>query len=89
MLLHSFPLTYERLMGNNSEMPGREDQGIAGNARGGLVSFAEAAVNDDQLAAALDGALAFAGLHRNMAVDDVAVRSFQTEFLQQHIAGSL
>ena len=52
-------LAGEGLVGNHPEMPGIEDQGIAGDAGGGLVGLAEAAVDDDQLTAALDGAFIF------------------------------
>ena len=62
------------------------DEGIAGNAGGRLIGLAEAAVDDDQLAAALDGAFTLAGFDRHMAVDDVAVRTLKTEFLQNELA---
>ena len=48
----------EGLMGDDAQHPGVVDEGVAGDAGGGLVGFAEAAVDDDELAAALDGTLA-------------------------------
>ena len=80
-------LAGEGLVGHDTEMPGAEDQRIARNAGGGLISLAEAAVDDDELAAALDGTLALFRLDRHMTVDDVAVLPFQAEFLQKHSAG--
>ena len=71
----------EGLVRDDADVPGVIDQGIPGDARGGLIGLAEAAVDDDQLAAALDGALPLLGLHGDVAVDDVAVGSLQTELL--------
>ena len=88
VVVNGVVLAGERLVGNHPVMPGVVDQGVAGDAGGGLVGFTETAVDDQQLAAALDGAFALADLHGNMAVDDVAVLPFQAEFLQQHIAYS-
>ena len=79
-------LAGEGLVGHDAQVAGAEGQGIARDAGGGLVGLAEAAVDDQQLAAALDGAFALLGLHRHMAVDDMAVGTFQAEFLQQHVA---
>ena len=55
-----------------------------------LVGLAEATVDDDELAAALDGALPLLGLDGDVAVDDVAVgpsrpNSFRS---MSHTAGS-
>ena len=69
------------MMGNDPHVAGIEDQCVAGNTGGGLICLAEATVDDDQFAAALDGTFAFFGLDGNMTVDDMAVWSVQTEFL--------
>ena len=73
-------------MGDDAQYPGVVDEGVAGDAGGGLVGFAEAAVDDDELAAALDGTLALLGFDGDVAVDDVAVGAFQAKFLEEHIA---
>ena len=74
------------LVGNHTKIPGAEQQGVTGNTRGLLISPAEAAVDDQQLTAALDGTFTLLCFHGNMTVNDVAVLPFQTEFLQKHIA---
>ena len=56
VLLNGDLLSLERMMGNDAEMSGTEDQGVAGNAGSRLVSLAEATVNDDEPSVALDGA---------------------------------
>ena len=78
----------EGLVGDDTDIVGVVDQGIARDAAGGLIGLAEAAVDDDQLAAALDGALALFRLDGDVPIDDMAVRSGQAKFLQQHIADS-
>ena len=85
ILVDCVVLAGKGLVGHDPEIAGGENQGIARDAGGGLVGLAEAAVDDDQLAAALDGALTLLGLHRHMAVDNMAVGAFQAEFLQKHL----
>ena len=86
VLVDGIPLAGEGLVGDDAVVPGIVDQGIAGDAGGGLVGPAEAAVDDQQLAAALDGAFALLGLYGDMTVDDMAVFAFQPEFLQNPVA---
>lgn len=50
------------------------DERIAGDARLGMVSAAEAAIDDQQLALGADGLLALGGFNGRVAVDDVAGR---------------
>ena len=69
IFVNGVPLTGEGLVGHQPVVPGIVNQGIAGNAGGALVSPAEAAVNDQKLAAALDGAFALLGFYGNVAVD--------------------
>ena len=83
--MHRVPLAGEGLVGHDSVVPGVVDQGVARDAGGGLVGPAEAAVNDNQLAAALDGAFALAHLHGNVTVDDVAVLALEAEFHQEPV----
>ena len=61
-------------------------QGIAGNTGFQVIGFREAAVYHHQLAIGLDGVFAFQCLYRDMAVDDVAMLAFHTEFVQNHVA---
>ena len=63
-------------------------QRIPCNAGLFMVGAAEPAVNNDQTAPALDGALAALLPHRHMTVDDVAGAG-QTEFRQDAAAGGL
>ena len=70
------------LVGNDLEAIGVEGQRISSDAAGGLISLAEAAVNDDQPASSLDGAFPLPGLDGDMAVNDVAVPALQAELLQ-------
>ena len=72
-------LALKGLVGHDADAAGVVDQGIARDAAGGLIGPAEAAVDDNKLAAALDGALTLLGLDGDMAVDDVAVGALQTE----------
>src|SRR5699024_1456016 len=62
----------EGLVGPQGHIPAGIGQGVAGDAGLFVVGAAEPAVNDDQPAAALDGALAVFLLHRHVPVDDVA-----------------
>ena len=71
------------LVGHQAQAVGVVDERIAGDAGGALVGLAEAAVDHQQLAAALDGALALFGLDGHMAVDDVAVLALQAKLPQQ------
>ena len=67
---HGVGVTGEGLVGHDADAAGVVNEGITADAGGGLVSLAEAAVDDDQLAAALEGAFALFGLDGDMAVDD-------------------
>ena len=51
-----------------------------------MIGFAETAVNDNELAAAFDGAFALPGLDGDVSVDDVAMGAFQTKFFQNEVA---
>ena len=82
----SFLLAREGLMGYDPQMAGVEHQCIACNAGGWLIGFAETAVDDDELTAALDGTFSLTNLYRDMAIDDMAVLAPQAELPQQHIA---
>ena len=66
-------LALEGLVGDDADAAGVVNQSIAGDAAGGLIGPAEAAVDDDELSATLDGAFALLGLDGDMAVDDMAV----------------
>ena len=79
-------LAREGLVGDDAEAGGVEDQGVPGDAGGGLVGLAEAAVDDNELAAGLEGALPLLGLDGDVAVDDVAVGPGQAEFGQHPVA---
>src|SRR5699024_2727403 len=78
----------EGLVGPQGHIPAGIGQGVAGDAGLFVVGAAEPAVNDDQPAAALDGALAVFLLHRHVPVDDVA-RPRQPELGQDAPAGGL
>ena len=78
--------TFKWFMGNKSKSVGIVDQRIASDAAGGLIGLAEAAVDDQQPAAPLHGALPFLGLDGDVAVDDVAVGALQAELPQQRLA---
>ena len=86
VVVNGVPAAAEGLVGDDADVPGVVDQRVARDAAGGLVGLAEAAVDDDQPAAALDGALALLGLDGDVAVDDVAVGALQAELPQQHLA---
>ena len=73
-------------MGHDADIPGIVDQRIASDAAGGLIGLAEPAVDDDEPAAALDGALALLGLDGDMAVDDMAMGTLQAKLLQDALA---
>ena len=51
MLLNGGAFSYKRLVGNNPEMTGAENQRVTCDTGGGLVSLAEATVDDDEPAA--------------------------------------
>ena len=85
ILVHGVPLSGKGLVGHNAVMAGIVDQSIARNAGGGLVSPAEAAVDNQQLSSALHGAFSLFHLHRHMAVDNMAMLAFQTELLQEPV----
>ena len=50
------------------------DKCVAGDTRLGMVSAAEAAIDDQQLALGADGLLALGGFNGRVAVDDVTGR---------------
>ena len=77
-----------KLMGPQGHGAAGVHQRVPCNAGLFMVGAAEPAVNDDQTAPALDGALAALLPHRHMAVDDVAGAG-QTEFRQDAAAGGL
>ena len=70
---------FEGLMGNQGDAVGVVYQGIACGSGFFLISFREAAVDDQQLAVALDRGFAPAAFHRHMAVDDMAGIGVQAE----------
>ena len=70
------------LVGDDLKTVGVEGQRIPRDTAGGLVGFAEAAVDHDQPASAFDGALPFFCLNRDMAVDDVTASMLQAELFQ-------
>ena len=62
-------------------------QGVARDAGDGLVGLGHAAVDDDQLARHLDGALALADFHGDVAVDDDGLGVGDAELLQHAVTG--
>ena len=79
-------LALEGLVRDDADAAGVVDEGIARDTAGGLIGAAETAVDDDKLAAALDGAFALLGLDGDVAVDDMAVGAFQSKLLQDLLA---
>ena len=73
---------FKRLVGAQDQPARVVDQRVARNAGALVISTAEAAVNDDEPPAALDGAFAFDGSDRHMAVDDMAARTRKAELPQ-------
>src|SRR5699024_3656424 len=76
------------LVGPQGHVPAGIGQGVAGDAGLFVVGAAEPAVDDDQPAAALEGAFAVFLLHRHVPVDDVAGPR-QAELGQDAAAGRL
>ena len=69
-------------MGHQRHAIGIVDQRISGNTGLFLVGFTEAAVNDQQLAAAAHRRFPFDEAHRHMTVDDMGAFTVQAKFLQ-------
>ena len=74
--------TAEWLVGGQSHLMRVVNEGIAGYTCGRLVGTGEAAVDDEEASIALDGTLTVLALDRHMAVDDMAVWTFQTKFFE-------
>ena len=64
-------------------------QRIAGNARRGMISLREAAVNHHQFAIGLDGILALGSMYRHMAIDDMAIVALALEGIENPVANLL
>src|SRR5699024_7726867 len=77
----------ERLVGAQRQAAAVVHQRVARNAGAAVVGPAEPAVNDDDLAAALDRAFALDRPHRHLAVDDVAALAGQAELPQDAVSG--
>ena len=72
----------EGLMLGQVHLMGVGNQGVARDARDGLVSLGHAAVDDDQPPLHLDGALPFFDLDGDVAVDDDRPGVLDLELLQ-------
>ena len=79
---------FKRLVGAKNQPAGIVDQCVARNAGALVVGAAEAAIDDDEPPAALDGAFAFNSADRHMAVDDMAALAFQAKFAQNMFGGA-
>ena len=75
-------------MRHDAQRAGIVDQRVARDTRSRLIGPAETAVDDDQLAAALDRALSLPRLDGDVPVDDMAVRAFQADFPQDLVTDS-
>lgn len=78
----------KRLVGAQDQPAGVIDQCVAGYAGALVVGTAEAAVNNDEPSAALDGAFPLDGADRDMAVHDVAALAGQAKFAQNMLGGA-
>ncbi len=82
VFLHCFGGVFKWLVGAQAHAVAGIDQCVAGYAGALVVGTAEAAVNNDEPSAALDGAFPLDGADRDMAVHDVAALAGQTKFRQ-------
>ena len=75
----------EGIMGHQKQAIGIVYKGIARNSRHLLVGLGKAAVDDKELAVALDRSLALRYLDRHMAVDDVGIFRVEAELRQNPV----
>ena len=76
----------ERFVLYQLEAPAVEHQGVARYSGRIMIGLGEAAVDDHQFAVGFDGCLSAPYAYRDVAVDDVAVLSRDSERIENHIA---
>lgn len=79
----------ERLVLHKHEPARMIHERIAGDSGGVVISLCKPTVDHHQLAVGLHRVLPFPHFHRHVAVDDMAVGTFHSEFVEDHVADVL